>query len=83
VKDEWRQRSKAKLWGKRLVIGLALYAASWGPLVAAYDMGWLHNPAPDWLMTVYWPLDRMAEHQPAQLPMRFYWYFWLKIFKLF
>ena len=83
MNEEPRPKTAARVWITRLAIAVLVYAASWGPIVASYDVGWLHNPAPQWLMTLYWPLDRMSEHPPTQRPMQLYYYAWTRHFRCF
>ena len=76
-------KSRVKIWITRVVIALALYAGGWGPVMALYDLDWLHNPAPQWVMTFYWPLDRLSEHEPGKTPMDAYWHLWVRVLTMF
>jgi hypothetical protein len=82
MNEEPRRKLWRNKWITRLLVALTLYAGSWGPVVALYDVELLHDPAPQWVMTFYWPLDRLSEHAPLQRPMQLYWYLWVRILKL-
>jgi hypothetical protein len=61
-----------------LLIGLLLYALSFGPVWASYLVR--NQPAPQFLKLFYYPILWCLEHTPLQLPIVFYLYIWERLY---
>ena len=59
------------LWSAGL---LGFYLVTWGVVTACYVVGVIPEPAPRWLLSLYWPLDRLYEQGPLSEPLRFWWH---------
>lgn len=65
-------------WVKRVLPvaagGLGLYVFTWGVVTACYVVAVIREPAPLWLRTLYWPLDKLYERGPLSEPLRLWWH---------
>jgi len=61
-----------------LLIGLLLYALSFGPVWAWYIAR--NQPAPHALKLFYSPILWSLEHTPLQIPIVFYLFIWERLY---
>ncbi len=65
-----RQRCSVRTWGVLWIVSFAIYLLFSGPLLSAWEVGFIDGPAGKIVEVVYWPVLAFERSQPKSVPAR-------------